>query len=62
MTLSSGIERPSAVFGSAGTWDLRPDSVVDILVDCEPDARMGLVKFASLSEELEGLVGAKWIW
>ena len=72
MTLSSGIELPSdriseicrrygvrelAVFGSRG--DLRPDSDVDILVDFEPDARIGLVKFASLSEELEGLVGRK---
>src|ERR1035441_8665581 len=72
MTLSSGIELPSdriseickrygvrelAVFGSAACGDLRPESDVDILVDSEPDARIGLVKFASLSEELEGLVG-----
>jgi hypothetical protein len=32
---------------------------VDVLVDFEPDARIGLVKFASLSEELESLVGRK---
>jgi predicted nucleotidyltransferase len=30
---------------------------VDILVDFEPDTRIGLVRFASLSEELETLVG-----
>jgi len=74
MTLSSVMELPSdriadickrygvrelAVFGSAARGDLRPDSDVDILVDFEPDARMGVVKFASLSEELEGLVGRK---
>jgi predicted nucleotidyltransferase len=74
MTLSSGIELPSdriseickrygvrelAVFGSAARGDLRPESDVDILVDFEPDARIGLVKFASLSEELEGLVGRR---
>jgi predicted nucleotidyltransferase len=74
MTLSSGIELPSeriadicrrygvrelAVFGSAARGNLRPDSDVDILVDFESDARIGLVKFASLSEELEGLVGRK---
>jgi hypothetical protein len=74
MTLSSGIELPSdrvteickrygvrelAVFGSAARGDLRPDSDVDVLVDFEPDARIGLVKFASLSEELESLVGRK---
>lgn len=72
MTLSSGIELPSdriseickrygvrelAVFGSAARGDLRPESDVDMLVDFESDARIGLVKFASLSEELEGLVG-----
>ena len=74
MTLSSGIELPSdrvteickrygvrelAVFGSAARGDLRPDSDVDVLVDFEPDARIGLVKFASLSEELESLGGRK---
>src|SRR5580658_237326 len=74
MTLSSGIELPSdriseickryevrelAVFGSAARGDLGPESDVDMLVDFEPDARIGLVKFASLSEELEALVGRK---
>ena len=32
---------------------------MDILVDFAPEARIGLVKFASLSDELEGLVGRK---
>jgi uncharacterized protein len=32
---------------------------VDILVDFEPDARIGLIKFASLSNELESLVGRR---
>ena len=74
MTLSSGIELPTdriseicerygirelAVFGSAARGDIRPDSDVDILVDFEPGARIGLIKFASLSEELEGLVGRR---
>ena len=39
--------------------DLRPESDVDILVDFEPDAHIGLVKFAFLSEELESLAGRK---
>jgi uncharacterized protein len=74
MILSSGIELPTdriseickrygvrelAVFGSAARGDLRSESDVDILVDFEPDARIGLVKFASLSEELEEIVGRK---
>jgi len=74
MTLISGVELPSdrvseickrygvrelSVFGSAARGDLRPESDVDILVDFEPDARVGLVKFASLSEELEQMVGRK---
>jgi hypothetical protein len=74
MTLSSGIELPTdriseicerygirelAVFGSAARGDIQPDSDVDILVDFEPGARIGLIKFASLSEELEGLVGRR---
>lgn len=51
--------RELAVFGSAARGDLRSESDVDILVDFEPDARIGLVKFASLSEELEEIVGRK---
>jgi len=74
MILSSGIEllsdriseickrygvRELAVFGSAARGDLRPESDVDILVDFEPDAHIGLIKFVSLSEELEQIVGRK---
>ncbi len=74
MTLSSGFELPVdriaeickrygvrelAVFGSAARGGLRPESDVDILVDFDPNARIGLVKFASLSDELEYLVGRK---
>jgi hypothetical protein len=72
MILTSGIELPTgriadvcrryevqelSVFGSAARGDLRPESDIDILVDFKPGARIGLVKFASLNEELEGLLG-----
>lgn len=49
--------RELAVFGSAARGDLRPESDVDILVEFIPGTRIGLVKFASLAEELTGLIG-----
>ncbi len=72
MTLTSGIELPAdgiadvcrrygvrelAVFGSAARGDLRPESDIDILVEFIPGTRIGLVKFASLAEELTSLIG-----
>jgi uncharacterized protein len=72
MTLISGIEVPLdgiadvckryrvkelAVFGSAVRGCLGRDSDIDILVEFEPDARVGIFKFASLAEELERLFG-----
>jgi uncharacterized protein len=74
MTLVSGIELPIdrisdicrrygvkelSVFGSAARGDMQPDSDIDILVDFEPGARIGLVRFASLSEELQSLLGRR---
>src|ERR1017187_8099984 len=72
MILISGIELPIdriaevcrrydvqelSVFGSAARGDMRPESDIDILVDFTPGARIGLVRFASLNEELQGLLG-----
>jgi predicted nucleotidyltransferase len=42
-----------AVFGSATRGDMRPDSDIDILVEFQSSARIGIIKFASLR------VGAK---
>ena len=76
MILISGIELPIdriadvcrrydvqelSVFGSAARRDMQPESDIDIPVDFKPGARIGLVKFASLNEELEGLLGEAWI-
>jgi predicted nucleotidyltransferase len=46
-----------SIFGSAARGDMKPESDIDILVDFKPGARIGLIKFASLNEELESLLG-----
>ena len=38
-----------AIFGSAARGDMQPGSDIDILVEFQSSARVGLVKFASLS-------------
>lgn len=72
MTLLSGVQLPLdriadvcrrygvkelAVFGSAVRGDLGRDSDIDILVEFKPSARVGILKFSALSEELESLLG-----
>ena len=46
-----------ALFGSAARGQMRPDSDVDLLIEFAPGVRTGLVKFESLVEELELLLG-----
>jgi predicted nucleotidyltransferase len=46
-----------SLFGSAARGEMRPESDVDIMVEFEPDARVGLIKFESFAEELEALTG-----
>lgn len=48
--------RELALFGSAVRGEMGSDSDIDVLVEFEPGARIGLFKFESLSEELETLV------
>jgi predicted nucleotidyltransferase len=49
--------RELSVFGSALRPDFRPDSDVDLLVEFEPGARVGLFRFGALQEELQAAVG-----
>jgi len=51
--------RELAVFGSAARGDIRPDSDIDLLVEFEPDARIGLFKFVAMEQELAALFGRK---
>jgi len=51
--------RELSVFGSTARGEAGPDSDMDILVDFEPSARVGLLKLAHLSEELERIAHRK---
>jgi predicted nucleotidyltransferase len=48
-----------SIFGSAARGDMRSDSDIDLLVEFEPRAPIGLLKFASLTAELEQLLHRK---
>ena len=50
--------RRLALFGSVLRDDFRPDSDVDILVEFEPDARVGL-RFFAFEQELSEILGRK---
>ena len=51
--------RRLSLFGSVLRDDFRPDSDVDILVEFESDARVGLITLAGMEIELGRLVGRK---
>ena len=46
-----------ALFGSVLRDDFGPDSDVDVLVEFEPDARVGLMTLAGMEIELSRLLG-----
>jgi uncharacterized protein len=48
-----------ALFGSAVRGEMRRESDIDVMVEFEPGARIGLIKFESLVEELESLAGRR---
>jgi len=50
--------RRLALFGSVLREDFTPQSDIDVLVEFEPDARVGL-RFFSLEQELSELFGRK---
>ena len=45
-----------ALFGSVLRADFRPDSDVDVLVEFEPEARIGLVALGRMQRELTALL------
>ena len=46
-----------ALFGSVTRDDFRPESDVDVLIEFEPDAKVGLFAFVDIRDELASLVG-----
>lgn len=49
--------RKLSLFGSVLRDDFRPDSDIDVLVEFDPDARIGLYEFLDAQEELEAILG-----
>jgi predicted nucleotidyltransferase len=49
--------RKLALFGSVLRDYFRPDSDVDVLVEFDPDARVGLIRLAGMERELSELIG-----
>ena len=51
--------RKLSFFGSAIRDDFRPDSDIDVLVEFEPEAKVGLIRLAGIELELSELIGRK---
>ena len=51
--------RRLSLFGSVLRDDFGPDSDVDVLVEFEPDAVVGLITFAGMEIELSKILGRK---
>jgi predicted nucleotidyltransferase len=51
--------RELSLFGSAVRGEMRPESDIDVMVEFDPGARIGLLRFESLCEGLEALAGRK---
>jgi hypothetical protein len=51
--------RRLAFFGSVLREDFSPESDVDVLVEFEPGAKVGLLRMAGLESELSQIIGQK---
>ncbi len=51
--------RRLALFGSVLRDDFRADSDVDVLIEFEPESRVGLLGLARMERELSGLLGGR---
>lgn len=53
--------RRLSLFGSVLRADFRPDSDVDVLVEFEPEARVGFFKLVDLQDELSPMLGGRTV-
>jgi hypothetical protein len=51
--------RKLSLFGSVLRSDFRPDSDIDVLVEFQPGARVGLIRLTGIELELSELFGRK---
>ncbi|MCC6806718.1 MAG: nucleotidyltransferase family protein [Deltaproteobacteria bacterium] len=51
--------RRLAVFGSGARGELRPDSDVDLLIEFEPDVRVGFLGLGFIADELSKAAGGR---
>ena len=51
--------RSLAVFGSTARGEAEPTSDIDLLVELDPDTRVGLIRFLGLQDRLSKLLGRK---
>jgi uncharacterized protein len=49
--------RRFSFFGSVLREDFRPDSDIDVLVEFDPEARVGFLAMADMEMELSGMLG-----
>lgn len=53
--------RKLAFFGSVLREDFRPDSDVDVLIEFEPGATVGLIRLAGMEMEFSRLLGGRTV-
>src|SRR4030065_106060 len=51
--------RKLALFGSVLRDDFRPDSDIDVLVEFEPEARVGFFELYDMEQELSNIIGGR---